>query len=142
MSDRAFLDTNVFVYAAGGGGGNKARIADRLIDRAIAGGTGVISFQVVQEFLNVALRKFAVPFSTEQARMYTQAAFRPMFVVQSSLGLYSEALDIFSTRHISWYDSLIAAAAAEAQCAILYTEDLGHGTTIGNVRVENPFRAA
>ena len=140
MNDRLFLDTNIFVYAAGREGGEKARIAYDLIDTAIARGKGVISYQVVQEFLHLALKKFDVPFTLEQARTFISVTFRPMFSVQSSLGLYSEALEIYSRHKTSWYDALIVAAAAEAGCSVLYTEDLQHGTKIGAVRIENPFR--
>jgi predicted nucleic acid-binding protein len=140
MNGRAFLDTNIFVYAAGGEGGRKARIADQLIEGAIHRGSGVISYQVVQEFLNVALGKFATPFSVEQARMYIGATFRPMFAVQSSLGLCSDALEICFRYQLSWYDSLIVAAASEANCTVLYTEDMQHGATFDGVRIEDPFR--
>jgi len=142
MNDRAFVDTNIFVYAAGQDGGAKSSISEQLIDKLIDRGTGVISYQVVHEFLNVVLKKFARPFTAEQARLFISATFRPMLAVQSSLGLYGEALEVYSRHQISWYDSLIVAAAAEARCSVLYTEDLQHGAKIAGVRIENPFRKA
>jgi predicted nucleic acid-binding protein len=140
--DRAFLDTNIFIYAAGQEGGAKSSIAEQLIDNMIDRGTGVISYQVVQEFLNVALKKFVHPLTDEQARLFISTTFRPMLAVQSSLGLYGEALAVSSRHQLSWYDSLIIAAAAEARCSVLYTEDLQHGAKIAGVRIENPFRKA
>ena len=139
MSVRAFLDTNVFVYAVDQGDKQKKATADALIGRAIDRKTGVVSYQVVQEFLNVALKKFVVPLTTEQARLYIGVVFRPMFAVQPSMGLFSDALDIRSRHRLSWYDSLIVAAAVEAGCSVLYSEDLSHGTKINGVRIENPF---
>ena len=144
MSVRAFLDTNIFVYAADvyaadKGDDKKRATADALIGRAIDRNTGVVSYQVVQEFLNVALKKFVVPLTTEQARLYLGAVFRPLFAVQPSMGLFSDALDIRSRHRLSWYDSLIVAAAAEAGCSVLYTEDLSHGAKINGVQIENPF---
>jgi predicted nucleic acid-binding protein len=68
--------------------------------------------------------------------------FRPLIVVNSSIELFREALGIHARHQISWYDSLIVAAASEAHCSILYTEDLQHGAKIGGVRIENPFLAA
>ena len=141
MSDRVFLDTNIFVYAAGREGGAKERIADQLIGEAITRGHGVVSYQVIQEFFNVALKKFATPFTTEQSQRFLSITFRPMFAVPASLGLYSEALAIHARYRTSWYDALIVAAASEAECSILYTEDMRHGTKIGGVRIENPFRS-
>ncbi len=139
MNDKSFIDTNMFVYAADSESGVKSRTAQQLIARAIQNSTGVISYQVIQEFLNVALRKFATPLSLEQAEWHIAKAFRPLFIVPSSLGLYSEALGIFSRHKVAWYDSLILAAAAEAGCSVLYTEDMQHGTTIRGVRIVNPF---
>lgn len=56
MSVDRFLDTNVFVYQLEGRDARKASIAQDLIRRGIASGTACISFQVVQECLNTALR--------------------------------------------------------------------------------------
>lgn len=139
MSVRPFLDTNIFVYAVDRSDGKKQATADGLIGRAIDRKNGVVSYQVVQEFLNVALKKFVVPLTHEQARLYIAAVFRPLFAVQPSLGLFSDALDIRSRYRFSWYDSLIVAAAVEAGCSVLYTEDLTHGQKINGVRIENPF---
>jgi len=139
MSVRAFLDTNIFVYAVDQGAGKKQTIADALIARAIDRRDGVVSCQVVQEFLNVALGKFKVPLTAEQARLYVSSVFRPLLAVQPSLGLFSDAIDIRSRHKLSWYDSLIVAAAVEAGCSVLYTEDLSHGMKINGVQIENPF---
>ena len=53
--------------------------------------------------------------------------------------LYLEALQFQSRYRLSWYDSLIVAAAIQAQCQILMTEDLQHGQKFADLRVENPF---
>jgi predicted nucleic acid-binding protein len=37
------------------------------------------------------------------------------------------------------YDGLILAAAVEAGCSKLLTEDLQHGQVVEGVRIENPF---
>ena len=139
MSVRAFLDTNIFVYAVDRSDINKQKLADSLIGRMIDRRSGVVSYQVVQEFLNVALRKFVVPFTAEQARLCLSTVFRPLLVVQPSLGLFSDAIDIRSRHKLSWYDSLIVAAAIEADCSVLYSEDLSHGMKINGVQIENPF---
>lgn len=55
------------------------------------------------------------------------------------MALYSEALRIHSRRGLSWYDSIIVGAAAQAHCDVLYSEDLQHGQSFGSVRVVNPF---
>ena len=60
--------------------------------------------------------------------------------MHSSQALYAEALQLPARYGLAWYDSLIVAAALEARCATLLSEDLHHGLRIGELRVENPFQ--
>jgi predicted nucleic acid-binding protein len=139
MSDRYFLDTNIFVYSFDKGSGQKAAKARKLIREALSSQKGVTGYQVVQEFLNVALRRFARPMTAADAEQYLSTVFRPLLTVHSSLALYSEALRIQNHRGLSWYDSLIVGAAMQAKCDVLYTEDLQHGQAFGSVRIVDPF---
>src|SRR6266478_396651 len=139
MSDRIFLDTNVFVYALSKSDPSKQVIASRLVEEAIESGKGTISFQVVQEFFNVALRRFTPPMTLAEAEQYLSVTFRPLLAVHSSPSLYGEALQFFGKHSISWYDALIVAAAIEGQCGILYSEDFQHGQRFNSLRVQNPF---
>ncbi len=139
MSDRIFLDTNVFVYALSKSVPSKQVIASRLVKEAIESGKGIISFQVVQEFFNVAFRRFAPPMTPAEAEQYLSVTFRPLLAVHSSPSLYGEALQFFGKHSVSWYDALIVAAAIEGQCGILYSEDFRHGQRFNSLRVQNPF---
>jgi predicted nucleic acid-binding protein len=139
MTDRFFLDTNVFVYCFDAGAPHKAQRARELIRQAVASRKGIISFQVVQEFFNVALRRFSQPMSIAEAEQYLATVFRPLLAIHSSQSLYAEALQLAARFHLSWYDSLIVAAATEGQCDILYTEDLQHGQRFGETQIKNPF---
>jgi predicted nucleic acid-binding protein len=138
MSDRFFLDTNIFIYALDGET-PKAAKADALIRKALASQRGITSYQVVQEFFNVALRRFTPPMSASDAENYLAAVFRPVLAVHSSIGLFSEALRIQKESRLSWYDSLIVSAARQTDCDVLYTEDLQHGQKFGSLRIVNPF---
>jgi len=139
MSDRFFLDTNIFVYSFDRNAPKKADRATKLIRRAIEARQGIVSYQVVQEFFNVALRRFAEPMSGTDAEQYLSTTFRPLLAVHSSHGVYSRALQLATTYSISWYDSLIVACAIEGRCGILYSEDFQHGQRFGSLRIENPF---
>jgi len=139
MSDRFFLDTNVFVYSLTAGVPSKQIIATRLIKEAIESGKGAISFQVVQEFFSVALRRFRPPMSLIEAEQFLAMPLRPLLVVQSSFSLYWQALQLANRHSISWYDSLIVAAAIGSGCGTLYTEDIQHGQKFGDLIVRNPF---
>ena len=139
MRDRFFLDTNIFVYSFDVSAPRKARRARELVRQAVATRKGVISYQVVQEFFNLALRRFAEPLSAPEAEQYLATVFRPLLAVQSSYALYAGALQLGARFHLSWYDSLIVAAGLEAECATLYTEDLQHGQQINGMLIQNPF---
>lgn len=139
MSDRFFLDTNVFVYSFDHSSPAKARHAMQLIRQGVATRKGVVSYQVVQEFLNIALRRFDRPMTLADAEQYLSTIFRPLLAVQSSQALFTEALRLTDKHHLSWYDSLIVAAAIESKCPVLYSEDLQHGQRFGSVEVINPF---
>ena len=139
MNDRFFLDTNIFVYEMSSGVPSKQAVASRLVQDALESGKGVISFQVVQEFFSVAFRRFAPPMWPAEAEQVLAATFRPLLAVHSSYALYGRALELTRVHSISWYDSLVVAAALEADCRILYTEDLQHGQQFDKLTVRNPF---
>lgn len=139
MSGSFFLDTNIFVYTFDAGAPAKARRAVQLVTEALSSRKGVISYQVVQEFFNVALRRFVRPFSTAEAEQYLSTVFRPLLAVHSSPALYLEALQLSGKHGLSWYDSLIMAGAIQAHCEVLYSEDFQHGRTIEGLQIMNPF---
>lgn len=140
MNGKFFLDTNIFVYSLDKHSPAKQKLATQLIREGIASGKGIVSYQVVQEFFNVALRGFAHVMRVAEAEQYLGTIFRPMLSVQSSPALVAEALRMHERYRFAWYDSLILAAAMEARCGILYSEDLRHGQTLGELRIENPFQ--
>jgi predicted nucleic acid-binding protein len=140
MSGRFFLDTNIFVYTFDSNARTKASKAANLIRKAADTGEGVVSYQVVQEFFNVAFRRFSPTMTVPEAEQYLITVFRPLLAVHSSPALYISALRIKAKCRLGWYDSLIVTAALEAGCSTLYTEDLHDGSEIETLRVENPFR--
>jgi predicted nucleic acid-binding protein len=139
MSARFFLDTNIFVYSFDLNATAKATQAQQLIREALISRKGIISYQVVQEFFNVALKRFSRPMTTAEAEQYLGTVFRPLLAVHSSSALYGEALRTREVSRTSWYDSLIVSAAIQSGCKRLYSEDLQHGQKFGSLQVVNPF---
>jgi predicted nucleic acid-binding protein len=139
MSGRFFLDTNIFVYAFDRSAPTKAKKAAGLVRDAVDTGRGVVSYQVVQEFFNVAFRRFAKPMSVAEAEQYLITVFRPLLAIHSSPALFVEALRVRDKYHLAWYDAIIFASAFEAQCDKLYSEGFQHGQKIESLRIENPF---
>jgi predicted nucleic acid-binding protein len=140
LTDRFFLDTNIFVYSVTADDARKARIATDLVRRALASQKGVVSYQVVQEFFNLAIRRFTHPMKLSDCSEYLNTVFRPILRVHSSTTLFSEAMAMQGRYKLSWYDSLIVASAIQAECAVLYSEDLQHGQRFGDLQIQNPFR--
>ena len=137
MSARFFLDTNVLVYATDAIDPRKHTIGSELLIKANQTGLGVISYQVAQEWFNVALRKSGLQRPAVETAYFS--LIEPLWHVNSSQALTRAAWDLYQTHSISWWDSLIVCAAIQADCALLYSEDLQHGQTFSGVRVENPF---
>jgi predicted nucleic acid-binding protein len=139
MKDRFFLDTNIFAYSFDSGASAKQKRARDLIVHGITTRKAVVSYQVVQEFFNLALHKFSRPMNVAEAEQYLQTVFQPLLAVQSSHTLFSKALRLEDKHRLSWYDALIVAAAVESQCSILFSEDMHDGHRFGDLQIKNPF---
>ncbi len=137
--DKFFLDTNILVYSFDPDDARKAFIAEKLVTRALTSGVGVTSYQVVQEFVNVSLRKFAVAMTPVELERYFLRVLFPLMKISSSAPLFLQALHLQSANRLSWYDSLIVAAAIQGECKVLYSEDFQHGQRFGQLVVQNPF---
>jgi predicted nucleic acid-binding protein len=139
MSVRSFFDTNILAYAFTWDFPEKRQRASQLVERGLNAGTGIISFQVAQEFLSLSQRKFTPPLAIGEAQVFLREVLTPLCHVFPSMALLGSALEIKDRYKFHFYDSLIVAAALEAGCERLYSEDLQHGQQIAQLRIENPF---
>lgn len=138
MSADSFIDSNVFVYLFDETDAEKRQRSETLIEHALKQGDGCISYQVVQETINVITRKLDA--TTDEAKWLLDRVLAPLWKVTPTPALYRRGLDIQSRYQFSFYDSLIIAAALEAGCKTLYSEDLQHGQQIEQLTIQNPFR--
>lgn len=139
MRGKFFIDTNIFVYSFDSAHLQKQEKSRDLIRKALQG-QGCISWQVVQEFCNVALRKFVDPFSKDDLKRYLDSVLFPLFRVRPDEILFREALATNLETGYSWYDSLIIASAVNAGCGTLYSEDLQHKQKYRSLEILDPFR--
>ncbi|MGB7305955.1 MAG: PIN domain-containing protein [Burkholderiaceae bacterium] len=139
MSAERFLDTNVFIYQLDRSDPDKSAIADKLIRGAVLNGNGCVSYQVVQECINVISRKARLPLSPGDTASYLDNVLAPLLRVGASVELYRHALSLQTRYQYSFYDSLIIAGAIEAGCSELISEDLQAGQQIGTLTIRNPF---
>ena len=140
MSGNVFLDTNVFVYSFDTTAPSKQQTATALIRQVLQDGSGVISSQVVQEFINVAMRKFSVPLTPGDCRKYFETVLASLCRVYANSDLYLLALEVMERWGYAFYDSLVIAAAVQSDCRILYSEDLHDGHNIMGLTIVNPFQ--
>lgn len=136
MTARPFLDTNLLVYAA------LDESSDSRVERAQAILTrgGVVSVQVLNEFVDLARRKFNHPW--EKVRNLLRAVELCCGEAQPLTAfVQAHAVEISAHYNLRIYDATILASALEAGCNMLYTEDLQHAQTLEGLRIENPFLA-
>lgn len=137
MSVDNFIDSNILVYFLDKTDPDKQHKAEMLIEQAIALRNCCISYQVVQETLNVVTQK--LNFNASDASRLLDRVLIPLWKVMPTHEFYQRGLDIKSRYQFSFYDSLIIAAALEAGCKTLYSEDMQHGQRIEQVTIKNPF---
>ena|ERR1022692_634442 len=139
VKNRAFLDTNIFVYQFDQTAPTKQRKAIELIEQLVLNKQAVISSQVLQEFMNVALKKFQSTLSVTELELMMNELFKPLYAHVPDFGFYDRALKLHATSNIGFYDALIVQAALDLGCTTLYSEDLQDGQQFGAVLVKNPF---
>jgi predicted nucleic acid-binding protein len=133
-----FVDTNILVYAHDLDAGEKRRTAAARLERLWDEQTGTLSVQVLQEFFVNATRKIAIPVPMAQAREVIRL-YRAWVRQDTSADTVRRATEIAELARLSFWDSLIVAAAEEAGCEELLSEDMGHGQQVAGMRIVNPF---
>ena len=129
---KPFLDTNVLVYAVLSDDPRRPT-AERLL---AAGGT--ISVQLQNEFANVARGKLNWPWLDIEATLALVRS-RSRRVRDIAVSTHEAALLLARDHGLAFYDALIVAAALEAGCDTLFTEDMQHGRKFGSLTIINPF---
>jgi predicted nucleic acid-binding protein len=132
---RSFFDTNLLVYADAADEPAKQQRVIQLIKAHRADGTAVLSTQVLQEYVNVALRKLQLPVPLIRERLSLYARFD---LVPTTPEIIEGALALHAVRG-TFYDALILQAAIASGCSVLFTEDMQDGALIAGVKVVNPF---
>ncbi|MCK1759330.1 PIN domain-containing protein [Bradyrhizobium sp. 137] len=127
----AFFDSNILIYAYS----TDARRQRALT--TIAGG-GAISAQVLNEFTNVLRKKQKQDWLVIDAAVQS-LSFRFPDIVPLTSDTHAAALALARDHSLAFYDALIVAAAIEAGCDTLYSEDLQHGRSIGGLTIVDPF---
>jgi predicted nucleic acid-binding protein len=135
---KIFLDTNILVYTVDRNDKKKLSQSRKILENAIAKDKPVISTQVLQEFYSATTTKLKLDKIIAKNIIHN---FRNMEIVQVDLGIIEQGIDISLLFQISFWDSLIIAAAEHANCEMIYTEDLNDTQTIRGIKIVNPFKS-
>jgi predicted nucleic acid-binding protein len=141
MTGPCFVDANVFVYARDSRDARKQARAADWIARLWGERLGRTSMQVLSEYYVTVIRKLTPRVPPEKAWDDTRELFawRPRPVDET---LLRQAREIEQRWRISWWDSMVVAAAQLQDCALLLSEDLQDGAVFGAVTVRSPFTLA
>jgi predicted nucleic acid-binding protein len=139
MNDKFFLDTNLIIYTFDKHAHEKRAAAQALLMQALHTQKGCISWQVIQEFMNVARHKFSSPLNALDCQLYLNEVLEPICEIYPDIVVYQKALEINHRWQYRFFDALIISAALKAQCHILYSEDLQHKQRIESLQIINPF---
>lgn len=134
-----FLDTNILVYTFDDTAPEKQQIAQQLVRDALSTRQGIVSTQIVQEFLNVALHKFKRPMTVSDAQAYLKTVLIPLCQHYPSGSFYERALLVKAETGYSFYDTLVVTGAIESGCSILLSEAMQDGRIIQGLTIMNPF---
>ncbi|MFP4409692.1 MAG: PIN domain-containing protein [Spirochaetaceae bacterium] len=134
-----FVDTKVLIYAHDLDSGEKHDEAAKLILSAWNEEVRpVISVQVLQELAVNLLRKLD---SADEA-IRTIIDYSVWKVIETDTALVVRGTEVMKRYKLSWWDSMIVAAAEKADADILWTEDLNDGQQFGKLKVVNPLKQA
>ena len=133
MNGKPFFDTNVLIYSSVRGDPRCE------ISRSLLASGGVVSVNILNEFVAVARRKLDLPWPD------VREALRNFYVllgepVPITFGTHRIALEIAERYQYRIFDALVIAAAVEASCIVIYSEDMQSGHNIQGLTIRNPFR--
>jgi len=134
-----FFDTNVLVYMFDEVNHRKRDIAQNLVWEALENRSARISFQVVQESLNVLTRQASSPANSMTASGFLDRVLIPLWVVMPSPSIYARTLELQALYQYSFYDSLLIASALDSGASRLLSEDMQDGQRIEGLTITNPI---
>ena len=135
IADKAFIDTNIFIYIQRTDEPNKTKIAEKAIEFFDC----IVSTQILNEVCNILTKKY--PSTKEKIKRVLQSIQDNCATVTVTNDYPAKALDYHSKYSVSYYDALIIVAALEADCKFLISEDMQDGLIIDKkLQIVNIFK--
>ena len=134
--DNTFVDTNIVLYRASGIPAEKQAAASKWMNALWLKQKGHVSWQVIHEFYSMAVTKLKIPPATARATVNELVLWSPQPPTHSTI---QRAWHWCDSARINFWDALIVAAAEQAGCRWLLSEDFQEGRRFASVTVINPF---
>ena len=134
--NKVFIDSNFFIYLLNKDEKEKRRQCAALLLELEKTSSIVISTQVVKEVSAVLLRKYHYPVDDLKVLLSQMERFE---VVETPMSVIRNGVDIMQSYQVSFWDALICAAAHQAKCTAIITEDMNDGQKILGMRIRSPF---
>jgi predicted nucleic acid-binding protein len=131
-NSREAVDTNVLIYLYDSSNNGKRKIAE-----SILADNPVLSTQVISEYINVTRRLLQL--TKTEILLQTSALFYDCPIIPVSCHTITNAAQLTEKYDFQIFDAIIVASALEANCTILYSEDMQHGLLIDGLKIINPF---
>jgi len=141
MSAKTFVDTNILVYSRDASEPEKQRVAEAALQKLWKERCGALSTQVLNEYFVTVTRKLDPGLNPDEAWDDIEAlsSWEPLPI---DYNLLRKAFSIQMRYQLSWWDSLIVAAADATNCEVILSEDLSAGQNYKGIEVVNPFAKA
>ena len=134
MTGKAFIDTNILIYAYSSTDMLKKEKSLNILRSENL----TMSTQVLNEFVWVMSRKYLLPI--DLLRDVINNISDIAYISLITLSTINNAISLTERYKYSYWDSLIISSALETGCDVLYTEDLQHNQTIKGIKIINPFK--
>ena len=140
MTGRLFVDTNILIYALDPQDPRKRTVSADLLRRTISSHTLTLSPQSLNECYRVLTdRRRLMPVADARSYVRTLA---PWAIAPLDSATTERAWVVQDQAKLSWWDSLMVAAALRADCRLFVSEDMHDGAVIDGMRIANPFSTA
>ena len=138
MTEKVFVDSNIFIYAYTSDDEQKHSIARDLLQDNVVNNEIIVSVQILNEFYSVMAR---YKYPHNEIKLCLNEIIEQVRVMPLELETIKQCLFIKEKYSYSWWDSLVLASALENDCEILYSEDLQSNQVIENtLKILNPFK--
>ena len=135
-SNACFIDSNIWLYAFIAVNAHKKDVAQALIKTS----QPVISGQVVNEVCVNLIKRAKFP--EVKISELIDTFYQKYDAVEGNKGMLLSASQLRREHALSYWDSLIVAAALTSEAKTLYSEDMQDGLVIREtLKIVNPFKA-